>query len=455
MNFSSPEIIEDRLAACEGAERVEAFIVDINAVPRGKWIPISKAATVARKGLPMPRSLYAQDIWGQDVEAAGLAFGTGDPDGFCFPVAHSIAPVTWAKLPTAQMLVSMVDDDGQPFFADPRAMLQRQVEALAARGLTANVAIELEFYLLADGPGAPRPVRLAQPGDGENPFHPGNVLSIESLCEQEGFMNDLAAACRAQGLPDEAILHENSPGQFEVNLTYQPDALFAADQAILLKRAVKAVARQHGMRACFMAKPFGDAAGSGMHVHVSLTDAEGRPFFADVDGKPASSLLHAIGGLAATMGDAMLLAAPHANSYRRFRLNSHAPMTAAWGWGDRTAAIRAIDGDARSIRVEHRVSGADANPYLVAAGVLAGIIEGLDRKIDPGKPQDPRTGTPQGEALPLDWRGAIRRFEASQFIARHFGGAAQRVISACKWQDYDGLLGRIPDTEYETYLGTV
>jgi glutamine synthetase len=455
MSFNSPEIIEERLAACAGAQRVEAFIVDINAVPRGKWIPMSKAGTVARKGLPMPRSLYAQDIWGQDVAAAGLAFGTGDPDGFCFPVAHSIAPVTWAQLPTAQMLVSMVDDEGRPFFADPRAMLQRQVDALAARGLTANVAVELEFYLLADGPGAPRPVRLAQPGDGENPLHPGNVLSIESLCEQEGFMNDLMTACRAQGLPDEAILHENSPGQFEVNLTYQPDALFAADQAILLKRAVKAVARRHAMRACFMAKPFGDTAGSGMHVHVSLIDAQGRPHFADAEGKPSPSLRHAIGGLIATLGDAMLLAAPHGNSYRRFRLNSHAPMTAAWGWGDRTAAIRAIEGDARSIRIEHRVAGADANPYLVTAGILAGIVEGLERRIDPGNPQDTGAGKPQGEMLPLDWRSAITRFEASEFVARHFGEAAQRVISACKWQDYDGLLGRIPDTDYETYLGTV
>lgn len=447
------ETIQTHLAACGAIDRIEAFVVDVNGVIRGKWVPADKARVIAEKGLPMPRSLYAQDIWGQDVADAGLAFGTGDPDGPCFPVAHSIAPVSWATVPTAQMLLSMTDGDGRPFFADPRAMLLRQMEALAQRGLRANVAVEMEFYLLADRAGPPRPMRSVQPGDGARPFHAGNVLSIDALSEQEAFMNDLLRACRTQGLPDEAVLHENSPGQFEVNLTYRPDALVAADQAVLLKRAVKAVARQHGMRACFMAKPFGDTAGSGMHVHVSLVDEQGKPFFADGDGVPSAAMLHAIGGLLAAMPDMMLLAAPHANSYRRFRLHSHAPMTAAWGWGDRTAAIRAIEGDARAMRIEHRLPGADANPYLVVAAILAGVIDGIDRKLDPGRPQDPAAAG--GDPLPLDWRSAILRFERSAFIARHFGDAAQAMISACKWQDFDGLLARVPDTEYETYLGTV
>ena len=447
------DVIRGRLAAYDPVSRVEAFIVDVNGVPRGKWLRVGKAISIAEKGLPMPRSLYAQDIWGQDVEGAGLAVGTGDPDGPCFPVAHTIAPVTWASLPTAQMILSMADVDGGLFFADPRAMLRRQMDELASRGLKANVAVELEFYLLVDGERPPRPVRSVRPGDSANPPYAGDVLSIEALGEQETFMNELLRACRAQGLTDETILHENSPGQFEVNLTYQPDALVAADQAIMLKRAVKAVARQHRMRACFMAKPFGNMAGSGMHVHVSLENDQGEPFFAAKDGTHTPALLHAIGGLLASMPDTMLLAAPHANSYRRFRRNSHVPTTVAWGWSDRTVAVRAIEGDAKAIRIEHRLAGADANPYLVVAAVLAGIIEGLDLKLDPGKPQNP--AAPGGESLTIDWRGAIMRFEQSEFIARHFGVAARNLISACKWQDFEGLLARVPDTEYETYLTTV
>jgi glutamine synthetase len=164
-------------------------------------------------------------------------------------------------------------------------MLRRQMDAPAERGLQANVAVVLEFYLLADGAGPPRPVRLAQPGDGINPPHTGNVLSIETLDEQESFMNDL-------------------------------------------------------LRACFLAKPFSDAAGSGMHVHVCLNDDQGKPFFAEKDSTPAPAPLHAVGGLLASMPDTMLLAAPHANSYCRFRRNSQVLMTAAWGWCDRTAADR-------------------------------------------------------------------------------------------------------------------
>lgn len=450
---SSLEAVQARLAACGDVDRMEVFLVDVNGVARGKWLPVGKALAAAAAGLPLPRSLYAQDIWGQDVPAAGLAVGTGDPDGLCYPVAHTIAPVTWASAPTAQAMLSMVDSDGAPFFADPRAILGRQMAALAARGLRANVAIELEFYLLADRPGIPTPVRMDQPGDGLSPRHAGNVLSIEALAEHEAFMNDLMLACQAQGLPDEAILHENSPGQFEVNLTYRPDALEAADQAILLKRAIKAIARRHGMRACFMAKPFGDAAGSGMHVHVSLDDESGRPVFASEDGGASPELLHALGGVLASMPDFMLLAAPHANSYRRFRVGNHAPMTAAWGWGDRTAALRAIPGGPRSIRLEHRLAGADANPYLVVAGILAGVVDGLERAVDPGEPQDPVA--PGGGELPLDWRSAIKRFETSTFVADAFGSDVRDMIAACKWQDFDGLLARVTDAEYETYLGTV
>lgn len=449
---SNIEQIMASFADCGEAERIEAFIIDVNGVARGKWLPFSKAEQIARNGLPMPRSLYAQDIWGQDVDAAGLAMGTGDPDGACFPVPHTIRPVPWAETPTAQVITSMCGPDGAPFFADPRAILQQQIDGLKAMGMTANVAVELEFYLVTDAPGLPRPVRFAQPGDGDAPFPAGNVLAIEMLQEQEGFFNEVLKACRALGLPEEGVLHENSPGQFEINLSYRSDPLLAADEAIMFKRAVKAVARRHGMRATFMAKPFGHLAGSGMHVHVSLLDNGGRPLFADSRGDPSPNLLHAVGGLMRSLPDTMLLAAPHANSYRRFRANAHVPTQGTWGWGDRSAALRVISGDPRAMRIEHRLAGADANPYLMVAGVLAGVIEGIQQRIEPGAPQDP--AAPAGQALPLDWRQAIACFESSEFVGRHFGEPVRQMISACKWQDYEGLLSRIPEIEYETYLAS-
>jgi glutamine synthetase len=190
-------------------------------------------------------------------------------------------------------------------------------------------------------------------------------------------------------------------------------------------------------------------------VHASLLDAEGRPFFADQNGGAAPVLLHAIGGLKAAMADTMLIFAPHANSYRRFRRDSHAPITSGWAWGDRTAAVRAIDGKPSALRIEHRVAGADANPYLVLAAVLSGIAEGLALKMDPGPAQDGKPSDDPAARLPLDWRQAIERFEASELASRHFGERARNVIAACKWQDFDGLLARVPPAEYETYLATV
>jgi glutamine synthetase len=256
-------------------------------------------------------------------------------------------------------------------------------------------------------------------------------------------------------LPVDTVLHENSPGQFEINLLHGPDPCLAADQAILLKRCIKGVAKRHGMRACFMAKPFGELAGSGMHVHTSLLDRDGAFFFADSNGGPAPTIFHAIGGMLASLPDMMLIFAPHSNSYRRFHRNSHAPMTAGWAWGDRSAAVRAIDGKPSALRIEHRVAGADANPYLVLASILNAIADGLEQQIDPGEAQKGTPTSAREARLPLDWRSAIERFEDSTIAANQFGERARDVIAACKWQDFDGLLLRVPPAEYETYLGTV
>ena len=442
------------LADLGEVDRVEAFIVDLNGVPRGKWVSPGKVAEYQRVGLPMPRSLFAEDIWGDDVVDAGLAFGTGDPDGLCFPVAGGIVAAPWTQSPTAQMLCSMRDDNGSGFFADPRVILQNATDRLQAMGLTPVVAVELEFYLLA-GEGPPRPARMPQPGDGDAPIHAGNVASVDELGEYESFLNDVLEAARLMNLPVDTVFFESGPGQFEINLLHGPDPCVAADHAILLKRCVKAMARRHGLRACFMAKPFGHLAGSGMHVHASLIDAQGRPSFADPSGGASPALFHSIGGLLAAMPDTMLIFAPHANSYRRFRRESHAPMTTGWAWGDRSAAVRAIDGNPSALRIEHRVAGADANPYLVLATVLAGITDGLTMKIDPGPAQNGAPSSDPTVRLPLDWRQAIERFEVSEVAARHFGQRARDVITACKWQDFDGLLARVPPAEYETYLGVV
>lgn len=432
--------LADFLAAHPHVERVEAFVSDINGIARGKWLPRDKALEVAAKGLPLPRSIYALDIWGRDVPAAGLAFGTGDPDRLCRPVPDSTALVPWAERPTAQVMLAMDDGDGTPFYGDPRAMLAGVVARLAERGLTAVVATELEFYLL----------------DGADPLGAAgdacDLLSLDALRGIAPVLDAIEAACRVQGVPSETMLRENGPGQYEINLRHVADAVAAADHAILLKRIVRAVARRHGHVATFMAKPFGRQAGSGMHVHVSLIDRAGDPVLAQDDGTPSAALFHAVGGLVATMADAMLLLAPHANSWRRYNASATATMSAGWGHDDRSAAVRVVTGSRHATRIEQRVAGADCNPYLAVAGILAGVLAGIDGGIDPGPAHRPSDYGRGGRPLPLEWRAAIDAFAGSTAMAEALGTAGRDMIVACKRQDLDGFAARVPDTEVAAYL---
>lgn len=440
--------LDELLIARPDIERVEAFVTDVNGLSRGKWLPRDKAAELTVKGLPMPRSVFALDIWGRDVAAAGLAFGTGDPDGPCRAVAGSAVMVPWAERPTAQVMLAMEGDDGASFFADPRAMLAAVVARLNARGFTPVVAAELEFYLF-DGVD-PDPARRGVSGPAAC-----QVLSTDALWSIEPLLDAVVKGCRVQGVPADAVLRENGPGQYEINLRHTSDAVLAADHAILLKRIVRAVARRHGRTATFMAKPFGDQAGSGMHVHVSLLDRAGRPAFAGADGARAPLLGHAVGGLVATLPEFMLLLAPHANSYRRFRRDSHAPVSAGWAVDDRSAAVRVIAGSPMATRIEQRVAGADCNPYLAIAAVLAGVLAGIEGALDPGPPQSPGAGGLGGRPLPLEWGAAIAAFAASAAASDALGVPARDLIAACKRQDFDTLLGHVPDTEHAAYMGTL
>ena len=187
----------------------------------------------------------------------------------------------------------------------------------------------------------------------------------------------------------------------------------------MLKRLVKAVAEKHGLFATFMAKPYSQWTGCGMHVHVSLADAEGSNLFAGEDPERNELLLHALGGLKETMAESMLLFAPNANSYRRFRRNSYAPVSVSWGINNRTVSLRIPAGPAETCHIEHRPAGADANPYLVLASVLAGMHHGITQKIDPGPPVSGNGYEKEAKKIPTDWLSAIAAFRSSQSAQGH------------------------------------
>lgn len=432
-------------------ERVEAFVFDVNGVARGKWLPRDKALALD-KGLAMPRSVFALDIWGRDVAAAGLAFGTGDPDSLCFAVPGRASLVPGSERPAAQTLLAMRGAAGDMLPADPRGVLARVIARLAEHGLRPVVATELEFYLhRRNDEGYPLPPRATARDIAR---HINATLSVDALAEHEALFETIRSDCIAQGIPADALVSEAGPGQFEFNLLHRDDALMAADDAVLMKRIVKAAARRHGLAATFMAKPYGDASGSGMHIHCSLLDGKGVNVFADSGGAPSETLRHAVAGLIDAMPGSMLAFAPHANSYRRFQANAHAPISAGWGLDDRSAAIRVVVADAKSTRIEHRVSGADCNPYLALAAVLAGIAAGIAAGKAPPPAQD-CAAPGAGARLPIEWGGSIDAFASSAFIAQWFGPDFQSIFAACKRQDRDTILARVSDVEYDSYLATL
>ena len=443
------------LAAHPQVARVDAFLVDINGVARGKTMPRDSAAKLFKGGIRMPRSSFAFDIWGQDVIGAGLVAETGDNDGLCVPVAgrsHVMPWVARGKTQHAQSLMTMVDAKGAPFFADPRAVLGNVLARFAKRGLTPVVALELEFYLvdaLPDDFGRPQPPH--------NPVSKRRARQSQTygMAESADFaavLDDIAAACAAQDIPADATLSENGPSQFEINLNHRADALAAADDAIVLKRAIKGVAAKHGMMASFMAKPYAAKSGSGMHVHVSVIDRKGGNIFAGKDNMGSPALKHAIGGILASLRDSTAVLAPHANSYRRFRVGSHAPTTLTWGYDNRSAALRIPASTPDATRIEHRVAGADANPYLVLAVILSGIIDGIEKRMKAPPALSGNAYASKAAHLPRRWDEALDLFANSAFIDRAFGKAFKKVFLACKQQEIELIEAEISSVEHDAYL---
>lgn len=442
------------LASIDGCEQVDLLLCDTNGLLRGKRITREALEKVYLNGVCLPMSLIATDITGNTVEETGLGYDIGDEDRICRPVPGSLRPVPWATRPSAQLLLSMEDGAGGVFEVAPRAVLERVLQGFTARGWTPVVAVELEFYLFDAAPDARgRPQTPRDPHSGLR-SDSTQVYYLQELEEHREFIDAVAAACRAQGIPADTAVAEYAPGQFEINLLHRADAMAACDDAILLKRTIKAIAQQQGKLASFMAKPFAEQAGSGLHLHVSVLDAQGRNLFDGTPEAPADALLHAVAGLQQAAASSLLLFAPHANSYRRFVPNAFVPLNDSWGFNNRTVALRIPHSDARNTRIEHRIAGADANPYLVTAAVLAGLLDGLIAQQPPG-PATSGNAYAQIEAATPSWRGAIEAFLQDDFIARHFGERFRHIYGQQKRREMLDFHTQVPDLDYAWYLRTV
>lgn len=454
---ATPAEAEAFLAAHPEIEAFDIVLHDSNGIGRGKIIRRHELLPIFKSGRHMPISILGLDICGEDVHETGLIWDQGDGDVRAWPIPGTLVPLHGTNPPRGELFLSQYTLGGQPMTSDPRHALQRQVDAMAAEGFHPAGAFELEFFLLAndrDADGRVRPAAAVLDGRRSDKTE---VYSVDHLHGMEPLFSEIYAGAARAGIKAETVISEYAPGQYELTLHYRTDVMQAADDLVRLKRIVRLTARRFGVTACFMAKPIEKYAGSGMHFHVSLQDDQGRNVYAEAEeGKWNPAILHSLGGMRATMGESMLVFAPHANSWRRFANQSYAPVSTNWGVNNRSVALRIPAGALAARRIEHRPSGVDANPYLVAATILAAIRHGLKHRIDPG-PETTGNGYEDDEAstIPRDWRSAIEAARNSAFLKEALGEDMHRTFTAVKAAEYARVARTIADVDYDLYLHNV
>jgi glutamine synthetase len=439
---------------------IEAFDIvlhDCNGIGRGKIIRRHELLGFYENGRHLPISILGLDICGEDVHETGLIWDQGDGDLRAWPIPGTLCALHNTTPPRGEVLMSMYTLDGAPMTSDPRHTMQAQVDAMAAEGLHPAGAFELEFYLLDPQRGADGKMQPARDVLDRRTSPKTEVYSVDHLHGMLPLFSDIYAGAKLAGITAETLISEYAPGQYELTLHYRKDVMRAADDLIRLKRIVRAQARAHGVTACFMAKPNADYAGSGMHFHVSLYDDRGMNVMVEAtEGHWNDTLLHALGGLRATMAESMLVFAPHANSWRRFAAQSYAPVSPSWGVNNRSVALRIPAGDKAARRIEHRPAGVDANAYLVGATVLAGLRHGLANRIDPG-PATTGNGYEGADDLPIpvDWRSAIGAARQSAFLRDALGADMHRTFCAVKAAEYARVAATVSEVDFDLYLHTV
>ena len=430
---------------------IRVAAADLNGQARGKRIPTRFADKVVEDGTRFPMSVLNLDIWGEDIDDSPLVFESGDADGILHPTERGFLPMPWLDAPSALLPIWMFHEDGRPYGGDPRHALRAVVERYKDRGLTPVCAVELEFFLIDDS-GRKLQVPLS-PRSGKR-RKAAETLSIRALDQFDEFFTDLYDACEEMDIPADTAISEAGLGQFEINLMHCDDALRAADDAWLFKMLVKGLARRHGFAASFMAKPYEDYPGSGLHTHFSVLDKNGNNVFDDGGPQGTAIMRHAVAGCMNAMAGCALVFAPHANSFDRMVPGAHAPTGISWAYENRTSSIRIPSGSHKARRIEHRVSGGDVNPYLMLAAVLGAAMNGIE---DGAEPPAPITGNAYAADLPQipgDWKSAIDAFENSAEVKRIFAPEMVRNFILTKRQELHYMQELTPQEQVEIYLDT-
>ncbi len=431
-----------------GVSDVECIFPDISGYPRGKLMPAASFAAGAE--LRICQAIPMQAVTGE--YSYNPVFPDADPDVRMTPDYRTLALSPWASVPRAVAVHDCLELDGELCQFAPRSVLKQVLARFAAQGLTPVVAPEIEFYLTAANTDPaqallPPVVRGGRAEVGQSAF------SMNMLNELAPFWDEFRAAQLTLGVVADTWIHEVGPTQYEINLLHG-DPVAVADQAFLFKYAAREIALKHGLNAVFMAKPIAGSSGSSMHLHQSLVDTAGHNIFSAADGSQSPLFGQFIAGLQTYGPDLMLMFAPNVNSYRRFVAGSQAPTNLEWGYDNRTTGLRIPASSPAARRVENRVAGADANPYLAIAASLAAGLAGIHERLSPSAPLS-SNGYDQAHGLPRSMEAALEKMQNSSFAHQVFGDNFVTGYCAVKRLEYENYLSEISAWERRFLLPQV
>jgi glutamine synthetase len=434
----------ERLAA-EGVDVVRVVYPDLIGTDRARDVLLDHLPSACEHGLAFCRAVYHTTPQGDVVPVAG-GLDAGLPDVSVRPDLSTTAVLPWE--PGVATCLGEVTDPATsaPAPESPRDLLRTVLTRCAEQGLRPVVGPELEYFLLEPAPETPTGWRRA-------PETTGAVYTAGLRADPGNHLLRTLRALRDLGLGVVTGNHEFDGGQYEINLTHSP-ALDAADRAFRFKAAVKELARQEGNLATFMAKPFGDAGGSGFHLHLSCEDTEGRNAFDDPSGAHGLSATarHAIAGILAHAPALAALANPTVNSYKRFGPDTLAPWLIDWGLDNRSAMVRIPPERGSGARLELRLGDASANPYLLIAGTIAAALLGV---LAGEEPEAPLEGygydTARSALLPTSLSAALDALEADTALTDILGKDFTTSFLTYKRDEVERFGRHVTDWEFTEY----
>ena len=399
-----------------GIDEIECVTPDLNGVPRGKVM--TAEGFLDGRRLQMARGVLLQCIMGGYPPAR--FYGSNDGDLALVADPAQIHRLPWTQQPRAFAICDADELTGSSSNLSTRGQLKAVIARYAALGLAPVVATELEFFVFAPNTDPSQPFQPPTGLDGRREDG-HSAFSVSSNNGLRPFFSEVYACMAALGLPRDTFMHEMGVSQFEINLLHG-DPLLLADQTFLFKHLLKEVALKHGLIVVCMAKPLAHTPGSSMHIHQSIVDIDnGHNVFSAEDGQPTATFRHFIAGQQACMADFTALFAPNVNSYQRLCHPFASPNNACWSHDNRAAGLRIPASSPVARRVENRLPGADANPYLAIAASLAAGLYGIERRLEPSDPIQGEFEVPDNLSLPCTLHVALERLKRSQLAKELFG----------------------------------